>query len=63
MFDANAKELEVLEAIIVERVTEFYTNLKTSRDYRRGLSYILAQKWQKSSGTPECATLSTCYLL
>ena len=40
VFDTNAKELEVLEARVVERVTEFYTYLKTVRDYRRSLAGI-----------------------
>jgi len=40
VFDDNAKELEVLEARVVERVTEFYTYLKASRDYRRSIGYI-----------------------
>jgi hypothetical protein len=53
VFDDNVKELEILEARVVERVTEFYTYLKTVRDYRRALANIKAPKkaveiWQAS---------------
>jgi len=53
VFDTNAKELEVLEARVVERVTEFYTYLKISRDYRRILSHItvprqMEKQWRMS---------------
>jgi hypothetical protein len=40
IFNNNAKDLENLEARVVERVTEFYTYLKTMRDYLRGLADI-----------------------
>jgi hypothetical protein len=40
IFNNNAKDLENLEARVVERVTEFYTYLKTMRDYLRGLGDI-----------------------
>jgi hypothetical protein len=40
IFDNNSKDLEVLEARVVERVTEFYTYLKAMRDYLRLLSAI-----------------------
>lgn len=40
VFDSNAKELEVLEARVVERVTEFYTYYKAVRDYRRVIASI-----------------------
>jgi hypothetical protein len=40
VFDKNSKDLEVLEARVVGRVTEFYTYLKALRDYLRLLSAI-----------------------
>jgi hypothetical protein len=40
VFDNNSKDLEVLEARVVERVTEFYTYLKAMRDYFRILDAI-----------------------
>lgn len=40
VFDQNAKDLETLEARVVERVTEFYTYLKAMRDYLRVLNTI-----------------------
>jgi hypothetical protein len=40
VFDQNSKDLEVLEARVVERVTEFYTYMKALRDYLRLLSTI-----------------------
>jgi hypothetical protein len=40
IFDGNSRDLENLEARVVERVTEFYTYLKTLRDYLRNLSAI-----------------------
>ena len=40
VFDANSKDLEVLEARVVERITEFYTYLKAMRDYLRLLGGI-----------------------
>ena len=40
VFDNNSKDLEVLEARVVQHVTEFYTYLKTLRDYLRLLSTI-----------------------
>jgi hypothetical protein len=40
VFDNNSKDLEVLEARVVEPVTEFYTYLKAMRDYLRLLSTI-----------------------
>ena len=51
VFDNNSKDLEVLEARVVEPVTEFYTYLKAMRDYLRLLSTIEhpdaeAARWQ-----------------
>jgi hypothetical protein len=40
VFDQNSKDLEVLEARVVEHVTEFYTYLKALRDYLRLQSLI-----------------------
>jgi len=40
IFDNNAKDLHVLEARVVERVTEFYTYLKAMRNYLRIVSAI-----------------------
>jgi hypothetical protein len=40
VFDNNSKDLEVLEARVVEPVTEFYTYLKSMRDYLRLLRAI-----------------------
>jgi hypothetical protein len=40
VFDHNSKDLEVLEARVVEHVTAFYTYLKTLRDYLRVLSTV-----------------------
>jgi hypothetical protein len=40
IFNSNARDLENLEARVVERVTEFYTYLKTMRDYLRSLADI-----------------------
>ncbi len=40
VFDSKSKDLEVLEARVVGPVTEFYTYLKTARDYLRLLSAI-----------------------
>jgi hypothetical protein len=40
IFNSNARDLENLEARVVERVTEFYTYLKTMRDYLRNLADI-----------------------
>ena len=40
IFNSNAKDLENLEARVVERVTEFYTYLKAMRDYLRNLGNI-----------------------
>jgi len=40
VFDGNSKDLEVLEARVVERITEFYTYLKAMRDYLRLLGGI-----------------------
>jgi hypothetical protein len=40
VFDTNSKDLEVLEARVVERVTEFYTYQKALRDYLRLLGSI-----------------------
>ena len=40
VFDNNSKDLEVLEARTVERITEFYTYLKAMRDYLRLLGGI-----------------------
>jgi hypothetical protein len=40
VFDHNSRDLEVLEARVVERVTEFYTYLKAMRDYLRLLNAI-----------------------
>jgi hypothetical protein len=41
VFDQNSKDLEVLEARVVGRVTEFYTYLKTLRDYLRLVGTIV----------------------
>ncbi len=40
IFNQNCRDLEMLEARTVEPVTEFYTYLKTFRDYQRMLSNI-----------------------
>jgi hypothetical protein len=53
IFDLNARELQMLEARVVERVTEFYTYLKAARDYLRGLGQVEVPtadtpKWQAS---------------
>jgi hypothetical protein len=40
VFNNNSKDLEVLEARVVEPVTAFYTYLKVMRDYLRQLSVI-----------------------
>jgi hypothetical protein len=37
VFNSNSRDLESLEARVVERVTEFYTYLKAMRDYLRNL--------------------------
>lgn len=51
VFDHNSKDLEALEARVVERVTEFYTYLKAMRDYLRILNTIRrpfddVEQWQ-----------------
>jgi hypothetical protein len=61
IFNSNAKDLENLEARVVERVTEFYTYLKTTRDYLRSLADIehpnnSIESWQLS-------VRSTIYML
>jgi hypothetical protein len=38
VFDQNAHDLQVLEASVVENITEFYTYMKPMRDTRRKLS-------------------------
>jgi uncharacterized protein (DUF486 family) len=48
VFENNSKDLEVLEARVVGRITEFYTYLKALRDYLRLLSAI-----EKPSGEPD----------
>jgi hypothetical protein len=61
IFNSNAKDLENLEARVVERVTEFYTYLKTMRDYLRSLADI-----EHPGDTPEVWQLSvrnTTYML
>jgi hypothetical protein len=40
VFDQGAHDLQVLEASVVERITEFYTYMKGMRDARRKLSEI-----------------------
>jgi hypothetical protein len=40
IFDNNSRDLELLEALIVCRITEFYTYMKASRDTRRLLATI-----------------------
>lgn len=61
IFDGNAKDLENLEARVAERVTEFYTYLKTMRDYLRGLADI-----DHPNDTPDAWQMSvknTTYML
>jgi hypothetical protein len=43
VFDQNAHDLQVLEASVVENITEFYTYMKAMRDSRRKLSEIEPQ--------------------
>lgn len=52
VFDQNSKDLEVLEARVVERVTEFYTYQKALRDYLRLLGAVErpqddAERWRQ----------------
>lgn len=61
VFNNNSKDLENLEARVVEPVTEFYTYLKTMRDYMRRLDEIDQPKdnmrrWQ-------IATTNVIYML
>jgi hypothetical protein len=53
VFNNNSKDLQVLEARVVEPVTEFYTYLKTMRDYLRRLGDIEkpseeVQRWRST---------------
>jgi hypothetical protein len=50
VFDQSARDLQVLEASVVENITEFYTYMKAMRDSRRKLSEI---EPQVSGGGPE----------
>jgi hypothetical protein len=50
VFDQNAHDLQVLEASVVENITEFYTYMKAMRDSRRKLSEI---EPQSGVGAPE----------
>jgi hypothetical protein len=43
VFDQNAHDLQVLEASVVENITEFYTYMKAMRDTRRKLAEIEPQ--------------------
>src|SRR3954468_7441886 len=47
IFDKNSSDLELLEALIVYRITEFYTFMKATRDIQRRLATIPPPK-----GTP-----------
>lgn len=61
VFNSNARDLENLEARVVERVTEFYTYLKAMRDYLRSLADI-----DHPDKTPEAWQISvrnTTYML
>lgn len=44
IFDNNSSDLQLLEALIVCRITEFYTFMKASRDTRRLLATIPSPK-------------------
>jgi hypothetical protein len=44
IFDKNSSDLQLLEALIVCRITEFYTFMKATRDTQRRLATILPPK-------------------
>jgi hypothetical protein len=61
IFNSNARDLETLEARVVERVTEFYTYLKTMRDYLRNAADI--QYPDKSVDAWKTSMRNTIYML
>jgi hypothetical protein len=71
IFDKNSSDLELLEALIVYRITEFYTFMKATRDTQRRLATIpppkasdLAQDAAAQPRTPwHAATLDVVYMI
>jgi hypothetical protein len=61
IFNSNARDLENLEARVVERVTEFYTYLKTMRDYLRNLADI--EQPRNSIDAWQISVRNTIYML
>jgi hypothetical protein len=61
IFNSNARDLENLEARVVERVTEFYTYLKTMRDYLRNVADI--QHPDKAIDAWQTSMRNTIYML
>ena len=71
IFDKNSSDLELLEALIVYRITEFYTFMKATRDTQRRLATIpppkathLPQGAAAEARTPwHAATLDVVYMI
>jgi hypothetical protein len=49
VFQANSRDLQVLEALVVTRITEFYTYAKASRDSQRKFAQILSSQAEQGA--------------
>src|ERR1700749_4790098 len=71
IFDNNSKDLELLEALVVCHITQFYTFMKATRDTQRRLATIPSPKEMRlpqgsAAGAPtlwHATTLDVVYMM
>lgn len=64
IFDNNSSDLQLLEALVVCRITEFYTFMKAARDTQRRLATIPSPNAAAGAQTPwHAAMLDVVYMI